>query len=168
VRGASAHRQKVSVSLKPDPERRGDDRLPREPAVDAAHRESPAGTDDEHRRSHFNLIELLPRLSGRKCLEKEGRRQSGALELQDDNVDRARGVAPFAPDRPLVPVKRMEKLRRHGHVLRSDMQLDLQPVRAMIARLVEHHVSIRTRNNRSSRSKKKPVALLKCFCPKSS
>jgi len=45
-------RQKVSVSLKPDPERRGDDRLPRDrqsmQRIVKAQRE----TDDEHRRSH--------------------------------------------------------------------------------------------------------------------
>ncbi len=45
------------------------------------------------------------------------------------------------------------------------MQLDLQPVRAMMARLVEHHVSIRHEEQPVIALEKKPVALLKCFCP---
>ena len=47
------------------------------------------------------------------------------------------------------------------------MQFDLQPVRAMLARLVQDHVALVTRSNRWSRPKKKPVALLTAPAPES-
>src|SRR4029079_19251375 len=51
--------------------------------------------------------------------------------------------APIPPHRFLVAVKRNRKLPRRSHVLRGDMQLDLEAIRMMRALLVQHHVPVR-------------------------
>ena len=48
------------------------------------------------------------------------------------------------------------------------MQLNFQPVRTVIARLVQHHVSIRHKKQPAIPLEKKPVALVNCCSPTTS
>ena len=98
---------------------------------------------DEHRRSNFDVVELLQQMSGCEGPKEKGLRQRRAFELERDDVDRAGRVARVPPDRLPVPVERNRELRRHRYVIRRHVQLDLQPVRAMIARFVQYHVPAR-------------------------
>ena len=70
-------REEVAVPLEPDPERRGDHRLPRDRQAMQRVVEAERETGDEHRRSHFDLVELLDQVSGREGVIKECVRRAG-------------------------------------------------------------------------------------------
>ena len=135
--------QKVAVALKPDSERRGDDRLPCDRQAMQRVMKAERKSGDQHRGSNFDPVELLQQMIGCEGLKKKGLRQRRAFELQRDDVDRAGRVARVPPDRLPVPIERNRELRRHRHIIRRHMQLDLQPVGAMIARFVQYHVPAR-------------------------
>src|SRR5882724_2144968 len=135
--------QEVALSLKAQAERRGDNRLSHHrqmmPGVVKAQRE----TNDQHSRSHFYLVQLLYQMIGCKRLEEELLRQRRALKLQSDDVHHAGWIDTLPPHGLGSSVKRDGEMSCDRHVLRINMELDFQAVRTMIARLVQHHVSIR-------------------------
>src|SRR5258706_341710 len=79
----------------------------------------------------------------RKGAVEEVLRQRRAIERQQRDVDRARGIQALAPDRLGVAVQRDRELYRLAEVHRIDMQLDLDAVRMVLARLVQHDVAAR-------------------------
>src|SRR6185369_8323757 len=58
--------------------------------------------------------------------------------LEHGDVDIARGVEAIAPDSLAIAVERHRKTGRNGDVVVIDVQLDLDAVREVLARLVEH------------------------------
>jgi len=102
---------------------------------------------------------------GCKGLKEKLFGQRRALELHGDDVHRAARVDALAPRRLASSVEWDDEIGCQRAVVGIHMRLDLQPVRAMIARLVRHTCRLVTRNNRRSRLKKKPVALVNSCSP---
>ena len=65
------------------------------------------------------------------------------VDLDDRHVDLAGLVETLAPHAFAVAVQRDRKTRGLGNVVRIDVQLDLDAIRKVLARLVEHHMAAR-------------------------
>jgi hypothetical protein len=81
----------------------------------------------------------------RGCERPVGRcsRQGRPLDLDHRHVDFSGSVEALAPEAFAVAVQRNGKPGGSGHVVRIDVQLDFDPVREVLARLVYHHVPAR-------------------------
>ncbi|MGZ9112885.1 MAG: hypothetical protein ACXW3X_17910 [Rhodoplanes sp.] len=84
-------------------------------------------------------------LRGEQVFGREGpvnRRfwQRGPFNLDRRDVDLSCRVEPLAPGSLAVAIQRQREPGGSGHVFRIGVQLDLDPVREVFARFVEHHM----------------------------
>src|SRR6185436_15093066 len=82
-------------------------------------------------------------MAGGECAVGRGAGQSGPFDLDHGNVDLTGSVEALAPEALAVAVQRNGKAGGSRHVVRIGMQLDLDAVREVLARLVHHHVPAR-------------------------
>ena len=69
--------------------------------------------------------------------------QRRAFDLDHGHVDRAARIQAFPPDALTVAVQRNRKSGGSGSVVRVDVQFDLDAVRQVLTRFVDHHVTAR-------------------------
>ena len=130
--------QKIALPLKAHAERRGDHRLARHWQVMQAVMEAQWETGDQHRRANFDLLQLRHQMRRRKGGENDRRRQHRPLNLDGDDVDSAAGVNRLSSEWLVVGIERHRPLRQRRDIICIDVQLDIQTVRTMIARLIQY------------------------------
>ena len=133
--------QKISLTLKPDSKRRGDHRLPDDRQMVHGVVKAQGKSDDQHPRSHFDLIELLHQVRRRERVQRDCLWQAWAFKLHGDDIDHPARVDAFAPERLVLAIKRDHKLRSDRDIFGINVQLDFQSVRPMTRCLVQNHVA---------------------------
>ena len=133
--------QKVSLALKTQAEHRRHCGQSRHrhvvPGVVKAERK----THNHQRRTHLHTLQPTEQVGRCEGAVHGSGGQGGALDLDHRHVDLARHVLTLTPQALAIAVQGNRELERLRHVARVDMQLNLQPVREVFARLVEHHVA---------------------------
>ena len=133
----------IALSLKAQAERGGDNGVAHDRHVMQRVVEAERKADDEERRADGDLIAKVVDVAGRERAVNDRCRQRGALDLDRCDVDLAARVDPLPPDGFAVPVERNRKHRRHRDVVRVGVQLNLDAIGKMTARLVDHDVTAR-------------------------
>ena len=80
-------------------------------------------------------------MGGRECAQVGVRRQRGAFQFDHGDVDFARRIFALAPDAAPVAIERDRKAGGVRDVVRVVVELDLDAVREVLARLVVQHVA---------------------------
>src|SRR5215475_11922407 len=120
-------------------------------------RETPA---DQHSRSYFYFIQLFDQMIGCKGLNKKFLWQRRALELHGDHVHHAGRVDALPPRRLGSSVEWMTKLVISTALSGSTCSSICSRSGRCSLASSSTTCQLVTRNNRPSRSKKKPVALV--------
>ena len=138
--------QKVSPALEAEIERRGDNRLTRDGNVVQRIVEPERKTQNEQGRPDLDRMPAAARMADmlrRECAVDRARRKRVPVDLDDGDIDRPGTVLALAPRAPAISIQRYREVDARRQIVGVDMQLDLDPVRHVLARFVDEHMTAR-------------------------
>ena len=106
----------------------------------------------QQRGADLDLIQPAKQMLRGEGAENRGAGERRTFEFDRRHVDLARWIKTLAPETLAIPVKWNRKPGGSGHIGRVSVQFDLDAVREMLARLVDHHMP-------AGHQKQAPIAL---------
>ena len=135
--------EEIALTLEAQSERRRDHGVPHHGHMVQRVVEAEGKTDHEQRSADRNLIERIVHVCGREGTVHGRLRKRTALDLDHCDIDLSAGIDPLAPDGFAVAIQRDREPGGARHVVRVDVQLDLDAVGKVVARFVDQHVAAR-------------------------
>ena len=135
--------EEVALTLEAQSERRCDNRVAYDGHMVQRVVEAERKTYDEQRSADCDLGKRCVQVRGRESAVRGRLGQRGALDLDHGDIDLPARVDPLSPDGFAVAVQRNREPSGARHVVRVDVELDLDTIGEVLARLVDQNVTAR-------------------------